>query len=383
MLATRIVVTSAAPKTLPTETPQSPAGVRILIVDDDARIRRAVGTAMARVGFHVFTAKDGGPALTVAENTPPDVAIVDFNMPTPGLEVVRRLKELHGAAVWVAMLTGQDDEDTRAACFAAGADDLIVKPAPIPELRRRMLAAARTQQAYVEARLAQERADRRLAYGAEASAMLAHDLNNGLAVALGNLNYLREVLELEDDEANALSATADAMRRMSGLVANFVDISRFEDAAVKPHREVCQLFSLLRDVIDVHAAVPKRSARFELVCEPEATGRLDPALIERVLHNLVGNASRYCNAGGVVRVTGRVVDSLDCSHTEIVVFNTGPAIGEDLRSQLFEKYARGANGKRGFGLYFCRLACEAHGGTIEYFANDEGSSFRIRIPNIG
>jgi two-component system sensor histidine kinase/response regulator len=359
---------------------QAPAGVRILIVDDDARVRRAVSAAMSRAGFHVFTAEDGGPAITVAEQTPPDLAIVDFNMPTPGIEVVKKLKALHGRAIWITVLSGQDDEGTRTSCFDAGADDVIAKPASIPELRRRMIAAARTQQAFVESRLAQEQADRLLAYGAEASAMLAHDLNNGLAVALSNMEYLREVLQVEGDELSALTATTNALRRMSGLVANFVDIARFEDAACKPAREACNLHSLIRDVIDVHAAVKTRDTRFEVACDPEATGNLDPALIERVLHNLVGNAARYCDKGGVIRVSGRVVDSLEGKATDLAVFNSGPSIPEATRHQLFQKYGRGSNGKRGFGLYFCRLACEAHGGTIEYTAEGGGSTFTMRLP---
>src|SRR6185295_10022698 len=83
----------------------APSGVRILVVDDDPRVRRIVATAMARVGFHVFAADDG-PALSIAKHTPPDLAIVDFNMPTSGLEVVRNLKRLHGAAIWVVVLSG-------------------------------------------------------------------------------------------------------------------------------------------------------------------------------------------------------------------------------------------------------------------------------------
>ncbi|MBA2539022.1 MAG: response regulator [Deltaproteobacteria bacterium] len=358
---------------------QAPAGVRILIVDDDARVRRAVSAAMSRAGFHVFTAEDGGPALVTAEQTPPDLAIVDYNMPTPGIEVVAKLKARYGRAIWITVLSGQDDEATRTACFDAGADDVVAKPASIPELRRRMLAASRTQQAFVEARLAQEQADRLMAYGAEASAMLAHDLNNGLAVALGNMEYLREVLSVEGDEAQALAATTNALRRMSGLVANFVDIARFEDAACKPHRESCNLHSLIRAVIDVHGAV-KRDTRFEIVCDADASGTLDPALIERVLHNLVGNAVRYCDRGGVIRVSGRVVDSLEGSTTELQVFNSGPPIPDGARQQLFVKYGRGTNGKRGFGLYFCRLACEAHGGTIEYAPAEGGSMFAMRLP---
>jgi two-component system, sensor histidine kinase and response regulator len=374
-------VAIARPST-PDATPSStaPSGVRILVVDDDPRVRRAISSALSRTGFHVHTAEDGAPALTLAEQTPPDIAIVDFDMPTPGLEVVRRLKALHGATIWIAVLSGHDDEEMRATCFEAGADDVMCKPAMIPELKRRMLAAARTQQAYVENRIARERADRLLAYGAEASAMLAHDLNNGLAVALSNITYIAEIVQLDADDAQALTATVNALRRMSGLVANFVDIARFEDAAVKPKSEPHHAFGLIHSVSDVHAAVPQRGVKFEIDCDPKLIGHFDSALIERVLHNLVGNAVRYCNANGVIKLSARSWDPLDATSLELTVFNTGPQIPDSLRDRLFAKYAKGSNGKRGFGLYFCRLACEAHGGTIEYIGQPDGSVFRVRLP---
>lgn len=357
----------------------APSGVRMLVVDDDPRVRRAIANAMMRSGFHVFSAEDGGPALTIAEQTPPDLVIIDYNMPTPGLEVVRKLKALHGTAIWIAVLSGQDDEETRAQCFDAGADDVMAKPAQIGELKRRMLAAARTQQAFVETRLNAERADRLLAYGAEASAMLAHDLNNGLAVALGNVMYLQDVVALGDEESKAMAASVRALRKMSGLVANFVDIARFEDAAVKPKVEATNLRAMMHEVIDVHA-VTATSAKFVIDCDPALVGNFDAALIERVMHNLVGNALRYCNKGGSIRLVGRISDLLDGPGVELSVFNSGPAIPESLRDKLFAKYAKGQNGKRGFGLYFCRLACEAHGGSIAYEACPDGSAFHIRLP---
>ena len=357
----------------------SVSGVRLLVVDDDPRVRRSIAIAMTRSGFQVFSADDGGPALMIAEQTPPDLAIVDFSMPTPGLEVVRRLKALHGPRVWVAVLSGHDDKETRAACFAAGADDVMAKPAQIGELKQRMMAAARTQQAFVETRLAQDRADRLLAYGAEAAAMLAHDLNNGLAIALGNMTYLQEVGVAGEEEMNALGATVNALRKMSGLVANFVDIARFEDAAVKPHISPNNLRALIHGVVEVHK-VAAASASFDIECEPSLVGNFDSALIERVLHNLVGNAIRYCNKGGMISISARASDLLDGPGMEIVVSNTGPFVPEAVRDRLFAKYAKGTNGKRGFGLYFCRLACEAHGGSIEYTPHAHGSGFRIRLP---
>jgi len=312
-----------------------------------------------------------------------DLALIDFHMPTPGIEVIRQLKKMFGASVWVAVLSGQDDEETRSACFAAGADDVLCKPVMLAELKRRVIAAARTQQAYVDSRLAQERADRLLTYGAEAAAMLAHDLNNGLAVALSNMTYLHGVVQLGEDETQALTSTVNALRRMSGLVANFVDIARFEDAAVKPQATTNNVRALLHEVIDVHSAIPDRPVSYEVDCDPAMLGYFDTALIERVLHNLVGNASRYCARNGTIRISARRWNELDETSCEIVVFNTGPSVPDSLRDRLFAKYAKGTNGKRGFGLYFCRLACEAHGGTIEYLPSDVGSAFRIQLPGNG
>jgi DNA-binding response OmpR family regulator len=131
---------------------------RILVVDDDPRVCRSIANAMSRAGFHVLSAEDGAPALDLAEHTPPDLAIIDFHMPTPGLAVVRQLKARHGPAVHITVLSGQDDDETRAACFDAGADDVVGKPANLGELQRRMLAAAHAQHAYIEARLARSQA---------------------------------------------------------------------------------------------------------------------------------------------------------------------------------------------------------------------------------
>jgi signal transduction histidine kinase len=359
--------------------PLAPTGTRILVVDDNPRVRRSTATALSRVGFHVMTAEDGMPAIKLAEQTAPDLALVDFDMPTPGLVVVRRLKELYGTAVWVAVLSGDDGEEMRTQCFDAGADDVLAKPALIPELHRRMIAAARTQRAFVESRLARERTDRLLAYGAEAAAMLAHDLNNGLAVALCNMDYLdAAVPAMDDDQAQAFIATRNALRRMSGLVANFVDIARFEDAAVKPQATECMVRPLIEQVVEVHAVGCR--VRVSIDCAADLTGYFDSALIERVLHNLIGNAVRYCHNQGQIRITASRSEATDPTSVEISVFNNGPAIEPEVEGSLFAKYARGSNGKRGFGLYFCRLACEAHNGRIVYRGKPDGATFSVRLP---
>jgi DNA-binding response OmpR family regulator len=358
-----------------------PGGVRLLVVDDDAAICRQLASGLASAGFQVVTANDAEGAMRQAAQTPPDVAIVDLGMPgVSGFDVIRHLKQLLGAAVHVIVLTGQDDERSRTDAFDAGTDDYVLKPIGIAEVRRRVSAALRTQRAFVQVRLEKEAAERRLVYGQEASALLAHDLNNGLSVSLSNLSYLLDVVQGDQDVNDALAATLRSVRRMSSLVANFVDIARFEDAAVKPMVARTKVRSVLQSVIEVHSTTVTRGAKLEIDCPPDLEGRFDGGLVERVLHNLFGNATRYVNANGTITLCGKRWIEGESGSVEISVTNTGPQVPENIRGNLFGKYVQGKGGKRGMGLYFCRLVAEAHGGRIEYEARPDGPSFVLRLP---
>ncbi|HEU0032688.1 MAG TPA: response regulator [Kofleriaceae bacterium] len=114
---------------------------RVLVVDDDDHIRRALSTALTRAGFDVTTADDGRPAIELGG--PFELVVVDYNMKTvTGAEVVRYYKQRFGKLVYCAVLSGDDDDATRAACLEAGADDVFSKPASPIALRQRLIEAA-------------------------------------------------------------------------------------------------------------------------------------------------------------------------------------------------------------------------------------------------
>lgn len=358
-----------------------PSSVRLLVVDDDVSICNQLASGLAQAGYQVVTANDAGGAFEVSNQTPPDVAIVDLGMPgVSGFDVIRHLKQVHGTAVHVIVLTGQDEEASRAEAFEAGTDDYVLKPIGLSEIKRRVQAATRSQRAYVQVRLEKEAAERRLVYGQEASALLAHDLNNGLSVSLSNLSYLLEVIQGDSDTNEALAATLRSVRRMSGLVANFVDIARFEDAAVKPMVTKARVRTLLQSVIDVNTSSIRKGVSYEIDCPDDLEGRFDIGLTERVLHNLFGNAMRYCSTPGRIVLGGKRWDDTSDMSVEISVTNTGPQVPENIRGNLFGKYVQGKGGKRGMGLYFCRLVADAHGGRIEYEARADGPGFVLRLP---
>lgn len=115
----------------------------VLVVDDDAAIRRSLERGLRLSGFRVRTA-DGGPeALAAIRQTPPDVLVLDVSMPgMSGIEVCTRLRE-DGQDLPVLMLSALDETADRIAGLQAGGDDYLVKPFALPELVLRLRALLR------------------------------------------------------------------------------------------------------------------------------------------------------------------------------------------------------------------------------------------------
>lgn len=354
-------------------------GTRVMVVDDNPTVCRSAASGLARAGYHVVTAFDGDQAIEQALATPPDVAVIDLFMPVSGLTVIRALKQAHGEAIHVIAWTANDTDDARQASFEAGSDDFVVKRTSLEDLSRHVAVAARHQRAFVEARLVGESAERQRAYYTEATALVAHDLRNALQGCLSTVSLSIEVGGFDEELAYLMWASERSLRFMSCLVSNILDISRFEDAAVKPKPSMVEVRALLDAVVSLHAPGSERRG-WEIDCDAALMAMFDPGLIERVLHNLVGNAQRYAGPDGAVRVGARSWFEAPPGSVEIAVENSGTPVPVDLVPKLFSKYSRGTDGKRGLGLYFCRLACEAHGGQIAYQTINGRPVFLVRLP---
>jgi NtrC-family two-component system response regulator AlgB len=108
---------------------------RVLVVDDDAAVLRTLVTAMTRCGYVARPANSVAMAIDALDETV-DVLLVDFHLGTEsGLDVVRACRERQGRCVFIAMLTGEDDDETRILAAAAGADLVLAKPVSPAVLR--------------------------------------------------------------------------------------------------------------------------------------------------------------------------------------------------------------------------------------------------------
>jgi two-component system response regulator MprA len=117
--------------------------MRVLVVDDDRGLRDVLRRALSLSGYEVELAESGSGALTAVTSAVPDAMVLDIGLPDiDGLEVTRQLRRA-GNRLPVLMLTARDAVSDRIDGLDAGADDYLVKPFDVDELKARLRALMR------------------------------------------------------------------------------------------------------------------------------------------------------------------------------------------------------------------------------------------------
>ncbi|HEY5935220.1 MAG TPA: HAMP domain-containing sensor histidine kinase [Kofleriaceae bacterium] len=220
------------------------------------------------------------------------------------------------------------------------------------------------------------------------AALVVHDLRSPLSAIQGYLQLLREELaEGDPGRTQAFSYLDDAttlVGKALGLVATILDVDELEDGILKATLTPVRLLELI-DAAKAgnRAHFEVRQLQFEVDCSPELVVPLDRDLFGRVFENLLDNAARYAPRDGRCTVTAKREGGI----IEIAVGNNGPPVPEAERVAIFGRYFQvearraAARANRGLGLYFCKLAVEAHGGTIHVEQRgDLGAVFVVRVP---
>jgi len=116
--------------------------VRILVVDDEPQIRRALSLNLGARGYEVFEAESGERALQLVATEHPALVLLDLGL--PGMDGLTVIEALRGwTEVPIIVLTVRDDERSKVAALDAGADDYVTKPFGMAELMARLRAALR------------------------------------------------------------------------------------------------------------------------------------------------------------------------------------------------------------------------------------------------
>jgi len=196
-------------------------------------------------------------------------------------------------------------------------------------------------------------------------AALSHDLRTPLTVLVGLAESLTLTKPaLSPEQVESATAIQDEARRMSTLVSNLLDMARIESGEVKLNLQWQPLEEVVGSALNATRGMLKRHPIEVNLPRDLPLVRIDALLIERVLVNLLENASKYTPPGSKIVLAAEVV----ADRLSVSVSDNGPGLSVGREEAVFQKFTRGeresATPGVGLGLAICRAIIESHQGKI-------------------
>jgi signal transduction histidine kinase len=372
----------------------------ILLVDDEAGIRKVLGIALADMGYQVLVAKDGPNALDLFKQTYTPIVLSDIKMPgMDGIELLRSIKRLEPDTE-VIMITGHGDMDLAIRSLKYEATDFITKPISDDALE----VALRRAHERIEMRLQLKQytekleslvaektrklleAERMAAVGQTVTG-LSHSIKNITGGLTGGAFVVEKGLELDDAQYlrqgwRMVRGNVEKIAKLSLDLLNYSKTTRIQMRCMQPNEPAKEVIELMRPRAEEEGVVLHIQLDQDL--KPI---RFDPDAMHRVLLNLVTNALDAC--GDDASVHGdRKVSLLTTKPSgwgvEYRVCDTGCGMDAHTQSKLFRTFftTKGSSGT-GIGLMMTKNIIEKHRGTIEVRSKKgAGSEFIVRLPDL-
>ncbi len=401
--------------------------LRLLAVDDEPRILRLMNAVLSG-SYDLATAGDGEEGLRLALSTRPDLILTDFNMPKmTGQELLKRLRqEASLDDVPVIVLTGHEDDQLRVDLLRNGAQDFLVKPFSVEELRVRIANLLRVKQArellqdelqsrerdigtlvaevaarraalqaaLEAAQVARDTAERASQAKTTFLALVSHELRTPLAVLRLTVDRLRVRGGAPAPAAPAPGAPVPAgggevlrmeaaLDRLKSIVDGVIDYTTIQSGRLDPRPENTDLGALaatMRREFDTQ--IESKGLRLEIdVTEEAKVVNVDPRMLRLILSNLISNAIKYTDKG--VLYLGAQIDN----GLVITVRDTGRGIDPLDAERIFEPFEHGERIENkstpgvGLGLALVRDLVAALGGRVALSSEKGvGSIFTVTLP---
>ena len=374
----------------------------ILVVDDTPQTLQLLVAILSGANYTVRPADSGALALASALAYPPELVLLDVNMPEmSGFEVCRQLKQNPATqAIPVVFLSGLTDLDDRVQGFQLGAVDFVAKPFQRDELLARVsthLQLARLQKD-LTSEVAKQTRDLQGAYQelAKASRLkdeflstMSHELRTPLTAVIGMAEILQSggYGKLNKDQAEALEVIEGSGRKLLHLINDILDYIQVDAGKEQLQLEQCPVVELVNAVLE-NVRSKAAEKHIELSCrfyQQESLLWLDVRHMRRVLLILLDNAVKFTSSGGNV---GIIVRNATAQHRiEFEVWDGGPGIAEADLPKLFKPFLQldgGLNRSHegsGLGLALAGKLARLLGGEIRVTSQlNAGSRFIVSLP---
>lgn len=359
----------------------------VLVVDDEEVNREMLRDMLESKGYRVTEAVDGEQSLQLVAKEPPDVILLDVMLPgMDGFAVCRQLKEdPHTAQIPILLITALTERRYRLTGIEAGADDFLSKPIDTQDVILRVRNAVYTKHLFDQLQENYQQLRELETLRDNLTHMIVHDLRSPLMGVIGYLELISMRTEgtLDAKTAEDLKKAIDIAGSFSRMITSLLDVSRLEAGEMPLHIMQCDLSMVAQEAIaTLGSLIEQRPVAFEPPPEPVWVS-CDPELIRRVIANLVSNALNFTPRNGEVRIQMEG----DNAQVWVRVMDTGHGIPPEYHKKIFEKFGQmetrqeGRKYSTGLGLTFCKLAVEAHGGTIGVESTvGKGSTFWFVLP---
>ena len=362
----------------------------VIVVDDTpANLQLLTGMLKER-GYKVRPVPSGKLALQAAKNDPPDLILLDIMMPEmDGYEVCQRLKaDEKLREISVIFISALNETMDKVKAFGVGGVDYVTKPFQFEEVAARVSTHLELQRQRRKLKENYEQLRRLEELRDNLVHMVVHDLRNPLTGISGflDLTLALEKETLTEEGLDYLQTAKRSTKAVIDMVSAVLDVSKMEAGEMKLHLVECDLVRIAADLMSGMESL--KEAREMILDAPAApvTVVADKDLILRVIQNLLGNALKFTPSDGWIRL-GIEPDE---NRVYVRVRDNGPGIPMEYRERIFEKFgqveARANRQKHstGLGLTFCKLAVEAHGGSVGVESEvDKGSTFWFVLPKDG
>jgi two-component system sensor histidine kinase/response regulator len=354
----------------------------ILVVDDEIDNFDVIDTLLCQENYQLHYASGGQEALDLMGTFKPDVILLDVMMPNmSGLEFCRIIKQ---DSQWrnlpVIMVTSLSSKQDLARCLDAGADDFITKPVNSAELRARLKSMLRLKQQYDSLQaLLQLREDM--------VKMIIHDLRNPLSSVILAAEMMRYPNLTPGKQERKLEQILTCSYELKALIDNLLLMSKLELGKLTLQKQPIDLVEFCQAaLVGMNDVANQKHLTLQSQFPPPGAYpiQVDSTLFRRVLDNLISNAVKFSPDGADITLTATPLAN---GGFQVSVADLGPGIAPNLRQKIFEKYEIGSLmtgvNQIGLGLAFCKIAVEAHSGTI--FVTDNlprGSIFTVDVPGL-
>jgi len=269
---------------------------------------------------------------------------------------------------------------------AGGLTHFVAVQEDVTERRR---AGEELQKAYTDVRESRDRLREAETLRDELVHMIVHDMRSelmGVQWTVSLVERLRRVPDNEAAVARAMNRIHDVVNDLLEMASAQLDVSRLEAGELPITRESTDVAELAARSMELFT-LPDSDVSLQLHQNGDTRCHCDKKLVQRVITNLVGNAVKHVGDDGriLVAVAG------DERAVLVEVIDNGPGIPPEFHERIFQKFGQvnpggkdAAKYSSGIGLTFCRLAVEAHGGTIVVESESgKGSTFRAVLPRVG